>query len=127
MNAKEIARLNAKDVNFKIGKAIKGICLREGVSQEHLGEALGVSYQQVQKYVSGVNRISAASLAVVAETLNSPIGDFYGVTMNGARHDTMIDFLSTPYAGELIEHYRALGNLDRDTVVRVARSLARGK
>lgn len=40
-----------------------------GLSQEKLGEALGVTFQQVQKYEKGVNRVSASRLQMIAETL----------------------------------------------------------
>jgi transcriptional regulator with XRE-family HTH domain len=48
-----------------------------GMSQEKLGETLGVSFQQVQKYERGVNRISAASLYFIAQALETSVGFFY--------------------------------------------------
>lgn len=48
-----------------------------GISQEKLGEALGVTFQQVQKYEKGVNRISASRLNQLAQVLAVPIDYFY--------------------------------------------------
>ncbi len=63
-----------------------------GMSQEKLGEALGLTFQQVQKYERGVNRIGASRLFDLARVLDVPIGFFFddmpdavGGSMNGIR------------------------------------------
>jgi len=63
-----------------------------GMSQERLGEALGLTFQQVQKYERGVNRIGASRLFDLARVLDVPIGFFFddmpdsvGGGMNNAR------------------------------------------
>ncbi len=48
-----------------------------GLSQEKLGEALGITFQQVQKYEKGINRIGAGRLLDIAECLNVPISFFF--------------------------------------------------
>ncbi|MDJ0386869.1 helix-turn-helix transcriptional regulator [Roseomonas sp. E05] len=48
-----------------------------GMSQEKLGEALGLTFQQVQKYERGVNRIGASRLFDLARVLDVPIGFFF--------------------------------------------------
>ena len=48
-----------------------------GMSQEKLGEALGLTFQQVQKYERGVNRVGASRLFDLACALNVPIGFFF--------------------------------------------------
>ena len=48
-----------------------------GMSQERLGEALGLTFQQVQKYERGVNRIGASRLFNLARVLDVPIGFFF--------------------------------------------------
>ncbi len=47
------------------------------MSQEKLGEALGVTFQQVQKYEKGINRIGASRLQRTAEALGVPISSFF--------------------------------------------------
>lgn len=59
-----------------------------GMSQERLGELLGLTFQQVQKYEKGVNRIGAGRLFDVARILGVPIDYFYESVANlaaGAR------------------------------------------
>jgi transcriptional regulator with XRE-family HTH domain len=48
-----------------------------GMSQERLGELLGLTFQQVQKYEKGINRIGAGRLFEVASILSVPVGFFY--------------------------------------------------
>src|SRR6185295_5589347 len=48
-----------------------------GMSQERLGDLLGLTFQQVQKYEKGVNRIGAGRLFEIAGILGVPIGFFY--------------------------------------------------
>lgn len=48
-----------------------------GMSQEKLGEAIGLTFQQVQKYERGLNRISASRLFDISKVLEVPIGFFF--------------------------------------------------
>jgi len=48
-----------------------------GLSQEKLGEALGLTFQQVQKYERGANRVGASRLLEIAQVLSVPIAFFY--------------------------------------------------
>lgn len=48
-----------------------------GLSQEKLGECLGITFQQIQKYEKGTNRVSASKLQAAASVLNVPIGYFF--------------------------------------------------
>ncbi|MET0274195.1 MAG: helix-turn-helix transcriptional regulator [Phenylobacterium sp.] len=47
------------------------------ISQEKLAEALGLTFQQVQKYERGANRVSASKLWEIAQVLKAPVGYFY--------------------------------------------------
>lgn len=60
-----------------IGQKLRKIRLEKGVTQEELGKLLNVTFQQVQKYETAANRISAESLAIIAEKLSVPIEYFY--------------------------------------------------
>lgn len=48
-----------------------------GMSQEKLGEALGLTFQQIQKYEKGANRISASRLQQISEALSTPLAYFF--------------------------------------------------
>ncbi|MEH3144478.1 MAG: helix-turn-helix transcriptional regulator [Methylobacterium frigidaeris] len=64
-------------VDRYVGHRVRVRRLLVGVSQERLGDALGVTFQQVQKYEKGANRISASRLQQIAEMLGVPVSFFY--------------------------------------------------
>ena len=59
-----------------------------GMSQERLGELLGLTFQQVQKYEKGVNRIGAGRLYELAGILNVPVSFFYEDVVAGSPEGT---------------------------------------
>lgn len=63
----------------EVGKRIKEQREASEMSQTSLGERLGVSFQQVQKYENGTNRMSAYRLMLAAEALGVDIRFFYGL------------------------------------------------
>jgi transcriptional regulator with XRE-family HTH domain len=95
-----------------IGKRLKLRRLQLGLSQESLGLALGVTFEQVQKYETGHDRIEVARLQQIAEILNVPILFFFGGTLSGARDregaGDVVDFLDTAYALRLVQAFRRI-------------------
>lgn len=68
---------SAGDVDRHIGERLRQRRLERDMSQEILAERLGITFQQVQKYERGVNRISASRLFDIATVLELPIADFF--------------------------------------------------
>jgi transcriptional regulator with XRE-family HTH domain len=66
---------DARDI--EIAKRVRALRLQRGLSQIELGEVLGVTFQQVQKYERGTNRIAAGRLYRIAEVLDVPVTFFY--------------------------------------------------
>jgi len=60
-----------------IGNTLRKMRLISGMSQEDLGSSSGVSFQQIQKYENGINRISASRLLKLSKALNVDIMMFY--------------------------------------------------
>ncbi len=74
-----MARKN-NDINHidtHIGQKIYSLRLAMGMSRQELGDQIGVTHQQCQKYEKGTNRVSAGRLALIAKVLNKPIDYFY--------------------------------------------------
>lgn len=71
-----IAR-QATDVDIHVGQRVRARRMMLGMSQEKLGEHLGLTFQQVQKYEKGQNRVSASRLQQIATALNTPIQFFF--------------------------------------------------
>ena len=64
-------------VDIQVGKRIRHFRNLRGLSQSDLAKQLGVKFQQVQKYESASNRISASKLKMAAETLDVSILDLF--------------------------------------------------
>ena len=64
-------------VDIHVGARIRLRRTLMGMSQERLGDALGLTFQQVQKYERGVNRVGASRLFDLSRILDVPIGFFY--------------------------------------------------
>ena len=73
-----------KPRDIEVARRVRARRIEVGMSQEKLGEKLGLTFQQVQKYEKGVNRIGAGRLYEVSRILNVPVDFFYeGVAASG--------------------------------------------
>ncbi|MEQ8814880.1 MAG: helix-turn-helix domain-containing protein [Thalassobaculum sp.] len=68
---------NPNPVDIHVGARVRLRRTLLGMSQERLGEALGLTFQQVQKYERGANRIGASRLFDLARALQVPVGFFF--------------------------------------------------
>jgi transcriptional regulator with XRE-family HTH domain len=112
----------AKAVDVHVGLRIRAARLAAGLSQERFGHALGVTFQQVQKYEKGSNRVGASRLSDAARILSVPVSFFFENdeesdksprTNDGLRAIT--EALSTP---EGIRIARALARISNPTLRR---------
>jgi transcriptional regulator with XRE-family HTH domain len=117
----------AGPIDAVVGRTIRALRLSKGISQGALGRRLGVSFQQVQKYENGTNRVGAGRLAQIALALDVPMGSLLqGVqtTKRKARHDE--DPLALLSSGQAMRLARAFSKI-ADGRIRVALvSLAEG-
>ena len=94
-------------IDKHVGSRVRMRRVLLGMSQEKLGEALNLTFQQVQKYEKGTNRIGASRLQQISKTLNVPPADFFegapafdgGDVAHSAAAEAgsayVVDFLST--------------------------------
>jgi len=96
---------NSHDV--EVGQRIRARRMAKGMSQTELGEMLGVTFQQVQKYEKGINRVGAGRLVRVGEALDVPVSFFFGTTDSGGGEDTraILGFLDTSYSLRLLRAF----------------------
>jgi transcriptional regulator with XRE-family HTH domain len=116
-----------------IAKRLRALRLQRGWSQADLGNVLGVSFQQVQKYERGTNRIAAGRLARIAETLEVPVVFFYGddkARRSEPSYSSIaieFDFLQTDGAMRLARAYAQINDAGvRLSLLRLAECLADG-
>jgi transcriptional regulator with XRE-family HTH domain len=79
-----VPKKQANPIDAQVGNRVRLRRMLIGMSQEKLGELLGLTFQQVQKYEKGVNRIGAGRLFEISRILGVPIDYFYeGVSGHG--------------------------------------------
>jgi transcriptional regulator with XRE-family HTH domain len=67
----------ATDLDRMIGSKVNELRLNKGISRQELARQIGVTHQQLQKYVKGTNRITASRLVDIARILDTPIMYFF--------------------------------------------------
>jgi transcriptional regulator with XRE-family HTH domain len=112
-------------IDQQVGARLRMQRMLVGMSQEKLGEALGVTFQQIQKYEKGSNRVSASTLKQIAQALNVPPSFFLedatprsaapGFAESGSG-SYVVEFLSTSEGVELNRSFSSI----RDPKIRKA-------
>lgn len=92
----------ANPIDGQVGNRVRLRRMLVGMSQERLGELLGLTFQQVQKYEKGVNRIGAGRLYQVAQILGVPINYFYEGVINQSAESIRNGDSSTPPVMEFL-------------------------
>src|SRR5690606_18203625 len=96
-----------------------------GITQSELAEALRLTFQQVQKYERGVNRVSASVLVKIARRLDCSVSFLLGEDGGGEAEAISPAVMVTPGAVELLETYAKIGDRRaRAALLSVARALA---
>jgi transcriptional regulator with XRE-family HTH domain len=124
-------------IDVHVGNRVRVRRMMIGLSQERLGEKLGLTFQQVQKYEKGANRISASRLFRIAEVLNVPVAFFFdgvpggreGGEAAGFQEDSptpyMLDFIGTPEGLQLNRAFTRIADpAVRRHILNLVKSLA---
>ncbi len=118
-------------VDVHVGKRIRHRRWMIGMTQQQLAEQVGIKFQQIQKYETGMNRVSASRLWDIGETLSVPVGYFFeGVegdrTSDDVEVDTALpgDLLADREALELVRSYYAIPENQRRRLFELARVLS---
>jgi transcriptional regulator with XRE-family HTH domain len=110
-------------VDVHVGKRLRYARLLRGISQEELGDGIGVSFQAVQKYEQGENRLSASRLFRAATLLEQTVAYFFDELETGKPVDGSADFSRDEL--DLIRHYRQISSEDvRDHLLQVAKRIS---
>jgi transcriptional regulator with XRE-family HTH domain len=114
-------------VDIHVGKTMRIIRKAKGVSQETLAAALGVTFQQIQKYELGRNRVSASKLFDAGLALGVAPGAFFeglAGAANAMMPSAFIDFLAEDGATEVAEGFLKLNASQRRAVAALVTSMA---
>lgn len=95
------------DVDRAIGARIRTRRIYLRLSQTDLAEKIGVSFQQVQKYERGLNRVAGSKLVAIASALQTSVGALVGEDAAPKLGDEVFAALAAPGALELLRAYVA--------------------
>ncbi|ALG89620.1 MAG: XRE family transcriptional regulator [Confluentimicrobium sp.] len=116
-------------VDVHVGKRIRHRRWMVGMTQQQLAERVGIKFQQIQKYETGMNRVSASRLWDIADALEVPVSFFFEGL--GQKHADDIeagtapaDILSDKEALELVRSYYAIPENQRRRLFELARVLS---
>jgi transcriptional regulator with XRE-family HTH domain len=118
----------ATDIDLHLGKRLRRRRRLLGLTQQQLALAVGIRFQQIQKYECGANRISAARLFQLAKALETPINYFYDglsddKTEVAAVQNEGIEVFSRKETLDLIQAYYRLSERPRRRLLDLAKSL----
>ena len=121
----------AHPVDVHVGKRIRHRRWLVGVTQQQLAETVGIKFQQIQKYETGANRVSASRLWDIAESLEVDVSFFFSGLQNedAAIGDTESgpvpsDILNDKEALDLVRSYYAIPEEQRRRLFDLARVLS---
>ncbi|WP_333713486.1 helix-turn-helix domain-containing protein [Yoonia sp.] len=116
-------------VDVHVGKRIRHRRWMNGTTQQQLAEAVGIKFQQIQKYETGMNRVSASRLWDIANVLNVPVSFFFEGLDEASKpaakaNDLPGDILTDKEALELLRSYYAIPENQRRRLFDLARVLS---
>ena len=100
-----MARKHPDPKDVEVGRRVRAFRLNKGMSQEKLGDELGITFQQVQKYEKGVNRIGAGRLQRIAEILGVPVSEFFATSASAPSAGNLYELVDTAAALRLLRAY----------------------
>jgi transcriptional regulator with XRE-family HTH domain len=117
-------------VDVYVGQRVRMRRLQMGISQEVLGKRLNLTFQQVQKYEKGSNRVSASRLQQISNILNVPVAWFFkdapgssGGDNGGPHNAAFTRFIAEQGGQKLMECWVKLTTVERSAVVGLAQNL----
>ncbi|TCO70893.1 helix-turn-helix domain-containing protein [Rhodovulum euryhalinum] len=115
-------------VDVHVGKRIRHRRWMVGMTQQQLAEKVGIKFQQIQKYETGMNRVSASRLWDIADALDVSVSFFFegldGKAAEAASQGMPDDILSDKEALELVRSYYAIPENQRRRLFELARVLS---
>lgn len=116
-------------VDIHVGKRVRQRRWMMGVTQQQLAEAVGIKFQQIQKYETGMNRISASRLWDIADALDVHVAFFFegleeDEIAKSDGHSVLGDLMADKEALELVRSYYAIPENQRRRLFELARVLS---
>lgn len=108
-----------------VGAKIRMFRINRGMSQTALAERVGVSFQQVQKYEKGANRVGASRLSQIASVLGISVGELFETSQDkNAATNSPVHLLAEPGALRVLKAYLRTNSRVRMAIARLVESIA---
>lgn len=116
-------------VDVHVGKRIRHRRWLVGMTQQQLAEKVGIKFQQIQKYETGMNRVSASRLWDISDVLGVPVSFFFDglndkVSDAPVNGQIPVDIMADKEALELVRSYYAMPENQRRRLFDLARVLS---
>ncbi|OYW58336.1 MAG: transcriptional regulator [Rhodobacterales bacterium 32-66-7] len=111
-------------VDAHVGKRIRHRRWMVGMTQQQLADKVGIKFQQIQKYETGMNRVSASRLWDVADTLGVSIAFFFEGLADTKTSGDLGDMMADKEALELVRSYYSIPEAQRRRLFDLARVLS---
>ncbi|MGH9806582.1 MAG: helix-turn-helix domain-containing protein, partial [Terriglobia bacterium] len=107
--------------DIEVGQRVRALRLERGMSQSALATQLGLTFQQVQKYEKGTNRIGASRLQTIAEIFQVPIGELFASSAPKAQNQNSIfELIDSAAALRLLRAYNGMSSKMKQALVQMA-------
>lgn len=114
-------------VDVTVGNRVREMRIRKGLSQQALGERVGVSFQQIQKYERGTNRMGSSRLVQIADVLDVPVSSFFDGLGRSETAEVGEEGPLNVKASKVARDWQRIGDERLQTkVAEMMRALARG-
>jgi transcriptional regulator with XRE-family HTH domain len=118
-------------VDSLVGRNIRICRLQRGLTQTALGDHLGVTFQQIQKYENGANRVGASRLSQLAGALGVPLGTLFDGSPAAGRTGPDLagrELLANPHALRLVQAFHKIpGGKQRLAVLHLIERIGKGQ
>jgi transcriptional regulator with XRE-family HTH domain len=129
---KHVRARRADNRDAEVGRRVRSRRLECRLSQTELADRIGVTFQQVQKYEKGVNRIGAGRLQRISEALEVPVSFFFGASDGSAKPEpansgaeSVFGFLQTSGSVRIVKAFhRIKSRKAKQLLVEMAEELA---
>lgn len=112
-------------VDMHVGKRIRHRRWMIGMTQQQLAERVGIKFQQIQKYETGMNRVSASRLWDIARAVDVPVSFFFEGLQEKTSDDVVEgDIFADKEALQLVRAYYAMPEAQRRQIFELARVLS---
>lgn len=111
-------------VDIHVGKRIRHRRWLIGMTQQQLADKVGIKFQQIQKYETGVNRVSASRLWDIAHAIDVPVSYFFEGLHDESVSQPEGDLFADKEALQLVKAYYAMPESQRRQIFELARVLS---